>query len=1121
MSAVTDQPEAVEQQARSSRCLHLQPTFLHFTCRKQSRTFYSSQCSLPERRVSSPVCSSTERELPLASTMSTSKLESRQHVFQKLKPICVGLTQTTLALNGPKGNIAELTSKLERLHDIVSSFPSVDSPLDDKLADYIFFPISQVLKLSQKVSIRCLELTLSVLAVLIDQGWRQRLQPQLATQILILCTLLASDKPSGLASSDTTVELRTSALRCLSGTFEALDASEEGRKLLQGEASMPQLGQTLSTILDALVGGVGLDIQLAATKAMHILVKSMRGRDALAGFLPGIVSKLTKVLVPQTSQRRNHEVIVECLDLLKSLLMATVGDEFSPIQSSTTALQRGGTPNPSDSKWFEEAATQLKPALANVCRLKTHPRDDVKLALSRLCFMILGRCQKTLANCAIMALETIIVLTSSQSFPELGFQLEGDVRMNPSLAVLLQETLHDWLQTLPRIMQSADEQAKTQRVEQIRTAYEILQNCHVDTTTIDRSVGLALRDSVVVVLQAPKSAHAEGTSVQTIESLDVELLGQTPSSTDFGSALVQYRGQEDTMHSLESFVKTIGRSTRSYALMSDMSRELRNSQDDTNLASFWLLYVAAKSAAKSGDEIDDLLNMEDANSSDGLVEEMYSLSLEILNESSVQHSDSRLKSLALRALALRAERAGKDFRYELIDALYPILHTLATPDPQLQQDSIITLNKITEACIYSSTQELIVANVDYLTNAVALKLNAFDVSPQAPQVLLMMVRLAGPSLLPYLEDTVESIFAALEDFHGYPILVELLFKVLAVMAEEAVKAPQLTLTDGQGVGVVSQEVKKWLAPSMAGLLDHIQMRSDDREALPAGEETHEDFPRRPWGEEKDDNDTPDDAPASEHDQQESDEVAPPPAPKTYNLLLKIATLTQHFLPSASPSLRISLLGLIRTAVPALALHENSFLPLVNTLWPEVTARLEDSEVNVQVTALQTISVFCEHAKDFMRSRMLQLWPLLHEIYQRVAKDVMLSSGPSNPGKDRESGTVANTKLRANATTLSLQQAVARMKAAPADYGNTLTRMLWDAVINTILTAIQHVSFPPDKLDEALNLLEICLDDEKVRRAVEAQNANAVWLVDMRAGRTDPIESPAVNDANTWRWAAIA
>jgi hypothetical protein len=208
-------------------------------------------------------------------------MDRRQQIFRKLKPICVGLTQTTLALSGPRGSIAELTKGLEQLDGIVSSFSPHDDILDDKLADYIFFPLSQVLKLSQKVSIRCLELTLSILAVLIAQGWRQRIQPQLANQILILCTLLASDKPSGLASSETTVELRTYALRCLRNTFEALSVSTEGRKLWQGESNMPQLGQTISTILDALVEGANLEIQRAATSAMRLLVTSIDEQDVL------------------------------------------------------------------------------------------------------------------------------------------------------------------------------------------------------------------------------------------------------------------------------------------------------------------------------------------------------------------------------------------------------------------------------------------------------------------------------------------------------------------------------------------------------------------------------------------------------------------------------------------------------------------------------------------------------------------------------------------------------------------------------------------------------------------------------------------------------------------------
>jgi hypothetical protein len=1019
-------------------------------------------------------------------------MDRRQQIFRKLKPICVGLTQTTLALSGPRGSIAELTKGLEQLDGIVSSFSPHDDILDDKLADYIFFPLSQVLKLSQKVSIRCLELTLSILAVLIAQGWRQRIQPQLANQILILCTLLASDKPSGLASSETTVELRTYALRCLLNTFEALSASTEGRKLWQGESNMPQLGQTISTILDALVEGANLDIQRAATSAMRLLVTSIDEQDVLARFLPGIVSKLTKVLTPQTSQRRNYEVLVDCLGILTTLLTSTVSDEIVAKHQSTNGPQPRAVTSVTDAKWFEQAATQLKPALATICRLRTHERGDVKSATGDLCFRLLSKCRKSLANCTDLALETLVVLVSSQG----GSELEALIYKDQSLTVSLQELMHEWLQSLPRVMQSADEQAKIQMVHRIRAAHGTLQHCNVDTTMVNRTIGIALRDSVVITLQESTKILDQTPAVETLQSLRVELLDKTVDRNEFGSALVQTRGQQDVMRSVESLVEMIGCATQSSNFASDLARDLRNSQDEAKLANFWLLYVAAKAALQGAHDFGSLLNIQSDDGPEALVEEMYSMSLQILNESSTGQSDYRLRSLALRALALRAEHAGQDFQHELIDALYPVLHTLATPDSQLQQDSIVCLIKITKAC--------------------ALKLNAFDVSPQAPQVLLMMVQLAGPSLLPYLEDTVESIFAALEDFHGYPLLVELLFKVLAVMAEEGVKAPQLALTDTQTSVTNMRDAETLLLTNVAGLVDLIKARNDDGDRpLPRREsdEVRGGFPQRPWatadqdndGSDKEDNE--DQAQESEQDPQAADEVAPPPAAKIYNLLLKITTLTQHFLPSASPSLRISLLGLIRTAVPAMAQHETSFLPLINTLWPEVTARLEDSEVNVQVTALEIIGIFCKYAKDFMRSRMLKLWPLLHQLHRRLARDRVTSVTPSRSRNEQHRGVIANAKSEAVAI-------------ASSDYSSTLTRMLWDAVIKTVTITVQHVPLPPEKFDEALDLLESSLDNETVRSALVAQNADAVWLVDIRTDRLGSLEPQPLTNTYSGRWAAI-
>ena len=99
--------------------------------------------------------------------------------------------------------------------------------------------------------------------------------------------------------------------------------------------------------------------------------------------------------------------------------------------------------------------------------------------------------------------------------------------------------------------------------------------------------------------------------------------------------------------------------------------------------------------------------------------------------------DWRLQALALETIALQASQQKEAFRGELIDALYPVLHYMGASVEALRDHAVTCLNIIARDCGYRNSGELIVSNVDYLVNAVALRLNSFDISPQAPQVLLM------------------------------------------------------------------------------------------------------------------------------------------------------------------------------------------------------------------------------------------------------------------------------------------------------------------------------------------------------------------------------------------------
>jgi hypothetical protein len=82
-------------------------------------------------------------------------------------------------------------------------------------------------------------------------------------------------------------------------------------------------------------------------------------------------------------------------------------------------------------------------------------------------------------------------------------------------------------------------------------------------------------------------------------------------------------------------------------------------------------------------------------------------------------------------------------------------------------------------------------------------------------------------------------------------------------------------------------------------------------------------------------------------------------------------------------------------------------------------------------------------------------------------------------------------------------------------------MLLEALVKTVTVAVQFVPLPPEKFDEALDLLESSLADEGIRSALVTQNADAVWLADMNRGRLGKLEAQPRTDAYGGRWAAVS
>ncbi|KAL1305942.1 hypothetical protein AAFC00_004083 [Neodothiora populina] len=1032
-------------------------------------------------------------------------MEKRNETFRILKPVCVALSQAllTFSANGKTGE--EVTACLGRLKVEIDARGGEQDALDAKLADYVFFPLSQVLKASRDLPVRAMELCLQCLTVLISKGWKDTIDPSLSAQLLIFLSLTLDTSGKTIAVTQMTDELRLSGFRCLKALFRLTSKSNTVKSSLVATSNVPSLGHAISVVLDGIAESEATEVQLSAAESLLALLQCIQDVEVLSSFFPGMVSNLAKVLTPSTKTRRGWKVIAINLRLLKVLLLALLSNKIvATFVKADDASKEAKSTDVLNTKWTEATASQVKIALAHVEKLNAHSRSEVQEALADLNISILSDCDVALQNCSQMAIETLLTLMNPEVFSAqvIQAQLETLARSKPAISDALASIFHNGLLSLPRIMHSNDDQAKIKALQHIFSTYNLLLSSNADRRLLSQRLAIGLKDSVTAILQS--AGHTSITSPHDGPSLllsELSHIDGDQASMSFSNPLAAYKSQGTLLDSIKAQLDVASETKLNSMMASELIPNIRISEGDSQVSTFWLVLHNMKAADSTTHLMDEFLSFDDSTSTqdDMIMEQLYSFALEIVTDT---EAEWRLQILALETIAMQAKKQGRDFRNELLDTLYPILHHLGSNTPQVRWHAVTCLNIVSDACVYPDVKELIVSNVDYLTNAVALKLNAFDVSPQGPQVLLMMVRLAGSSLLPYLEDSLESIFAALEDYHGYPALVALLFAVLKTIAEEGVKSPQLQIAQGQGEA--ESVVADWTPITIDNLVKMVQ-KSASVERPNSPDDLPEQVPQKPWKEldsqfkqtEEDMKRERDREEEGDEDAGPTDQPSPPPAPKIFALLLKITALTQHYLSSSSPSLRISLLALIRTTIPALAKHENSYLPLVNTLWPEITSRLLDDEPHVATACMQIISTMCEYAGTFMKSRIVALWPELAKLFRRASREVRMQQ----VSKGHHS-----------------THAALSLRYTDAGYVDVSSRAVWGSSLELLKTIIKHVGVDADTFEEILSMLQPLQElNEDIMAIFNEYNADAVWLAQYRSGSCNAAKGPAAS-SDQWHFA---
>lgn len=967
------------------------------------------------------------------------------------------MNQTLLEFQGRKVGSEHVVQVLETLYQTLIDIKK--EQFDYRLAEYCFIPISFALKSNQLLTVRASEISFRCLGRLLDIGWREKVAGPLGAQLLILLSITADRSQKVANGKVPSEELLVAVYECFKYLFYNLAQTKAGRQQLLESSSFPHLAHSITVVLDGLGHTQGHETQLTASLALQQILAAVDDRGTTAKFLPGIFSALSKVLTPSSSGRRQWKLLKTCLEVLVLVIVKCLGDE------SEKAYSKAGLDRDEDqtgilgSSWREATAGQIKIGLASIERLYTHDRTEVKRALLKLNLAVLKDCFGSLSNCHQLCLETTLYLYVAKACT--NDEIESVIRAQPDIKNDMEILLRNWTVSMPRILEGSDEDRKVAKLSQLFALYAILNSDIIAAQPIQDLVREGLPEYIASILRS--SGHDRATinlsPVARLEDMPMVILQQSTES--FTNAVATVKQQSDLLTLISKEINSFTTHVGLPILVSSIAA-VKTYAGDERVAALWLAMTLSQTQTSKMENL-ETTSLDVQSTQQAALNELYDLAVQILAENDT--GDWRESALALEIVANQAVISGKDFRVELIDILYPIIYLLGSEIPRLRQHAMVCVNILTKACGYGNAKDLIVENADYLVNAVALRLNIFDVSLQGPQVLLMMVKLAGSSIVPYLEDIVDSIFAILEDYHGYTRLVEVFFSVLKAIGIEGTKEPRLQIQSGQSGDQVDIAIKNGQSSGIEGLVEFITSRKSRKTDI-------EDLSIPP----------PDDTISDPIGTNSTDERPDPlPSPKTYPLLLRIAQLTQHYLPSSSPQLRVLLLSLIQDLTPALSRHENSFLPLINTLWPEIVARLDDEEEYILTATFDTMTILCRYAKDFMRTRITDLWNGLDRIEQR------LFHGLGEQNKFRRDNTSEQLKNN-DRRIVSLGIAVSK-----SGYVENITIGYWTSLRGFLIAVVTDVGVDEQMFDRALHILRPIsqLGHEEID-ALRRVNADAVW-----------------------------
>ncbi|XP_037667818.1 TELO2-interacting protein 1 homolog [Choloepus didactylus] len=946
--------------------------------------------------------------------------DTPEEAFGVLRPVCVQLTKTQTV-----ENVEYLQAQLRAVSDAALQ----------ELQQYILFPLRFTLKtpgpkrerLIQSV-VECLTFVLSSTCV----KERELLQELFSE----LSACLYSPNSQKLAA--VSEELKLAVIQGLS----TLMHSAYGDIILTfyEPSILPRLGFAVSLLLGLAEQEKSKQIKIAALKCLQILLlqcdcqdhprsldehEQKQLGDLFASFLPGISTALTRVITGDFKQ--GHNVVVSSLRIFYKTVGFILADEqlkrISKVQTKPAVEHRvAELMVHREADWVKNTGGKLTILIKKIIEcVSVHPHWKVRLELVELVEVLLLKCNQSLVESAGPLLKALVGLINDES-PEVQAQCSKVLRHfaqqrvvvgNGAFADILSENLHSLATSLPRLMNSQDDQGKLSTLS-LLLGYLKLLGPKVNFVLNSVAHLQRISKALIQVLELDM-ADIKIVEERCWNSDDLSASPKTLATQPWNQIQRRYFRfftDERVFLLLRQICQLLGFYGNLYLLVDHFMELYRESVVYRKQAAMILNELIVGAA---GLEVEDIHEKHIKTSPEELREIVTSILEEYTNqenwylvtcvEAEEMGGELTMKQSGLQAITSGAHTCqvtsfpafskpsptvcsmnsniwqiciqlegighfayalGKDFCLLLMSALYPVLEKAGDQTLLIRQTATSTMMDICHACGYDSLQHLINQNSDYLVNGISLNLRHLALHPHTPKVLEVMLRNSDASLLPLVADVVQDVLATLDQFYDKRAasFVSVLHALLAALAQWFPDTSNLGQLQEQTLGkegsLLTQRpttLEKELQNSTTAedieqfLLNYLKEKNvaDGNVMDFDNEEEEQSLPP-----EVDENDTHPDV--------------EPPLPVQIQIAKDVMERCIHLLSDKNLKIRLKVLDVLDLCVVVLQSHKNQLLPLAHRAWPSLVHRLTNDDPLAVLRAFKVLRTLGGKCGDFLRSR---------------------------------------------------------------------------------------------------------------------------------------------------------